>query len=124
MDQMPSQIPTQHTDFAPIANLACEHHFGNLDSSKKKEDQMLHHSTVQLLKRNRKSMMEWLGKMDNEIQIELFTSARQGGKRMSVNHMLSEKPVSREIHDNMCAEQLSEGTKCKTKSLIPKITRH
>ena len=55
----------KRTKFAHTTNLACEHHFGDLDSSQKRRPSasMHHHSSIQLLKRNRKQMMSWLEDM-------------------------------------------------------------
>lgn len=48
-----------------MSNLACEHHFGDLDSSQRRRPSasMHHHSSIQLLKRNRKGMMSWIQEM-------------------------------------------------------------
>ncbi|KAH3782024.1 hypothetical protein DPMN_159935 [Dreissena polymorpha] len=51
------------SDFAPVTNLSCEHHFGDLDSSQKRQPNASyhHHSSIQMIKRNRRQMMTWLG---------------------------------------------------------------
>ena len=56
---------TRRTNFAQLTNLGCEHHFGDLGSSQRRRPSasMHHHSSVQLLKRNREGLMQWFGEM-------------------------------------------------------------
>ena len=60
-------IDPKPTSFAPLTNLGCEHHFGDLDSSQRRRPNASyhHHTSVQLLKRNRKQVMEWITKVDS-----------------------------------------------------------
>ena len=78
--QQPSKDDLQRTHFAHLTNLGCEHHFGDLDSSQRRRPRasMHHHSSVQLLKRNRMNMMEWLEEMPGKTRNELLKSARKG----------------------------------------------
>ena len=48
--QRPSEEQAKRTSFAPITNLSCEHHFGDLDSSQRRRPNasLHHHSTVHL----------------------------------------------------------------------------
>ena len=82
-----SSPPSQWSDltrtgFAHRTNLCCEHHFGDLDSSQRcgPSASMHHHSSIQLLKRTRTSMENYLHDMPNDSRKELLKSARQGGK--------------------------------------------
>lgn len=75
------------TKFAHVTNLACEHHFGDLDSSQRRRPSayMHHHSSIQLLKRNRKGMMSWIQEMSiNERNKMIKKIARKGGREKSI----------------------------------------
>ena len=75
------------TQYAHSTNLSCEHHFGDLDSSQKRRPNasMHHHSTVQLIKRNRKPMMKWLTGMDETEKHEMMKKARKEGRSLRKN---------------------------------------
>ena len=93
----------KRTSFAHVTNLGCEHHFGDLDSSQKRRPNasMHHHSSIQLLKRNRSSMMQWLQDMPTNRRSELMKSARKGGRALRELHRNEEKEVLSEIHEEM-----------------------
>ena len=95
------------TQYAHSTNLSCEHHFGDLDSSQKRRPNasMHHHSTVQLIKRNRKPMMKWLTDMDEAEKHEIMKKARKGGRSLRKKHIDSEKLVIQEIHQDMINEK-------------------
>lgn len=86
-----------------VTNLACEHHFGDLDSSQRRRPSasMHHHSSVQLLKRNRKQMFGWLDEMSGSERSELMQKARIGGKDLRNNHISAERKVLTEISEEM-----------------------
>ncbi|XP_060575247.1 uncharacterized protein LOC132732765, partial [Ruditapes philippinarum] len=79
----PSADP-KPTNFAPLTNLGCEHHFGDLDSSQRRRPNASYHyhMSVQLLKRNRKHVMEWIEKMDSKQKEQLMASARKEGVKL------------------------------------------
>ena len=62
------------TEFAHLTNLGCEHHFGDLTVARNVVP-MHHHSCVQLLKRNRNSLMQWLEDMPKDKKSDLLKSA-------------------------------------------------
>ena len=101
--QQPDKDDMRRTDFAHVTNLGCEHHFGDLDSSQKRRPNALmhHHSSVQLIKRNRKSLMTWLHDMPLDNRGELLKSARKGGRVLREIHINNEKRVINEIHEEM-----------------------
>jgi hypothetical protein len=86
LDKIPSKENLNRASFAHLTNLGCEHHFGDLDSSQRRRpdniDAMHHHSSVQLLKRNRVKMMEWLEDMPSSEKDILLKRARKGGKEL------------------------------------------
>ncbi|CAC5358701.1 unnamed protein product [Mytilus coruscus] len=91
------------TKFAHVTNLACEHHFGDLDSSQRRRPSasMHHHSSVQLLKRNRKDMMHWIQNMPSAERSTMIKDAIKGGRTLREIHMNNEKSVIAEVHDEM-----------------------
>ena len=99
----PTEDELTRTSFAHVTNLACEHHFGDLDSSQRRRPSasMHHHSSVQLIKRNRVKMMNWLDNMPTERRQELLKTARKGGKALREVHLRKEKSVLTEIHREM-----------------------
>jgi hypothetical protein len=99
----PSQDALERTSFAHVTNLACEHHFGDLDSSQRRRPRatMHHHSSVQMIKRNREKMMEWLDGMTPEKKQDLLKTARKGGKALREAHLSKERSVLTEIHEEM-----------------------
>ena len=62
----PLAADLHRTSFVHVNNLGCEHHFGNLDSSQRRRpnSSLHHHSSIQLLKRNRSGLMKWMQNMD------------------------------------------------------------
>ncbi|XP_045173195.2 uncharacterized protein LOC123534827 [Mercenaria mercenaria] len=107
---------TKESDFAPVTNLSCEHHFGDLDSSQRRRPHASyhHHSTVQLLKRNGANIMRWICDMDSSQKTDLLTSARKGGKMLRKKHREHEKNVLTEIHGNMTQESKGKKRKANT----------
>ncbi|XP_045198613.2 uncharacterized protein LOC123552927 [Mercenaria mercenaria] len=93
----------QRTNFAHVTNLGCEHHFGDLDSSQRRRPHasLHHHSSVQLLKRNRSPMMHWLTEMPESDRQKLLKSARKGGKLLRQKHQDSDKNVLNEINSDI-----------------------
>ncbi|KAL3871321.1 hypothetical protein ACJMK2_039328 [Sinanodonta woodiana] len=91
------------TRFAQVTNLGCEHHFGDLDSSQKPRPNasLHHHSSIQLLKRNRLRMKEWYESMTPTEKESLWKNARQGGKDLRIKHKEHQKCVYSEIMDQM-----------------------
>ncbi|CAG2245174.1 unnamed protein product [Mytilus edulis] len=98
-----TEIELNRTKFAHVTNLACEHHFGDLDSSQRRRPSasMHHHSSVQLLKRNRKDMMHWIQNMPLVERSTMIKDAITGGRTLREIHMNSEKSVITEVHDEM-----------------------
>lgn len=74
----------RRTKVAHTTNLACEHHFDDLDSSQKRRPcaSMHHHSSIQLLKRNRKQMMCWLEDMASTDRSSIIKKTRKGGRTL------------------------------------------
>lgn len=103
----PSEKDLKRTSFAHSTNLGCEHHFGDLDSSQKRRPNatMHHHTTVQLLKRNRKSLINWLSDMPPQSRSNLMKKARKGGRELKVISMNVEKDVLKEINEDMIKER-------------------
>ena len=101
------------TKFAHLTNLGCEHHFGDLDSSQRRRPSasMHHHSSVQLLKRNREGLMQWFGEMSPDKRASLLKSARKGGRELRQIHLQDEKKVSAEVHDDMMKEKEKKSKK-------------
>ncbi|XP_045190091.2 uncharacterized protein LOC123547228 [Mercenaria mercenaria] len=99
----PSKEDLQRTFFAHSTNLGCEHHFGDLDSSQRRRPSasMHHHSSVQLLKRNRTNLMSWIADMPESEKEALLKSARSGGKKLREKHRRQEKNVLNEINEEM-----------------------
>ncbi|KAK6171723.1 hypothetical protein SNE40_018161 [Patella caerulea] len=91
------------TEFAHVTNLACEHHFGDLDSSQRRRPDapMHHHSSVQLLKRNRQSMMNWLDQMPHDDRAKIIKTSCKGGRELREEHINNEREVVNEIHSEM-----------------------
>jgi hypothetical protein len=110
----------KHATFAPVTNLSCEHHFGDLDSSQRRRPHASnhHHSSIQMLKRNRTQISEWLSGMDREIKSELLKSARKGGKELRRKHQENEKNVLTEIHESMMLEVQNKGKKRKNNDCV------
>ena len=77
----------KRTSFAHVTNLGCEHHFGDLYSSQKRlPNASLHnHSLIQLLKRNRSSMMQWLQDMptNRRSELKVGTKGWQSSQRIA-----------------------------------------
>ena len=101
-----SKNDLNRTRFAHTTNLGCEHHFGDLDSSQRRRPSasMHHHSSVQLLKRNRKPMMDWLKNMPLTKRSSLLHKARKDGKILRTKHIQQAKSVLKEIHNEMTME--------------------
>jgi hypothetical protein len=101
--QQSDEKEIKRTNFAMVTNLSCEHHFGDLDSSQKRRPNatMHHHSSVQLLKRNRKQLMNWISEMKPDQKNELLHNARKGGREMRKTHREEEKEVLQEISNEM-----------------------
>ena len=91
--QAPSDETVQRTSFAAKTNLPCEHHFGDLDSSQRRRPNCTfhHHSTVQMLKRNRRQIKEWLAKMTVEERSDIWKRARKHAKELREKHRNAEK---------------------------------
>ncbi|KAG1650243.1 putative nuclease HARBI1 [Nymphon striatum] len=81
--------------FAPLTNLSCEHHFGDLDSSQRRRPNASfhHHSSIQLLKRNRNHLMKWVQDLDSTGRKDLLMRARKGGYTLRKTHLNNEKDV-------------------------------
>ncbi|KAH3826899.1 uncharacterized protein LOC127832644 [Dreissena polymorpha] len=97
--ETPDASTVKSTAFAPLTNLSCEHHFGDLDSSQRRRPNASfhHHSSVQLLKRNRRQLSEWLSGMDEQEKENLWLSARKGGKQLRLKHQAQDRRVHEEI---------------------------
>ena len=103
----PSSIDLKRTQYSHSTNLGCEHHFGDLDSSQKRRPNasMHHHTSVQVLKCNRKKLMNWLLGMPKENREDLMKKARKGGRELRAANMSVEKAVLKEINDEMINEK-------------------
>ena len=98
-----NEIDVRHTKFAHTTNLAGDHHFGDLGSSQKRRPSasMHHHSSIQLLKRNRKQMVSWLEDMASTHRSSIIKKARKGGRILRELHINNEKSVISTVHDEM-----------------------
>jgi hypothetical protein len=103
----PSEYDLKRTKFAHNTNLGCEHHFGDLDSSQRRRPNASfhHHTSVQLLKRNREHLFEWLEQLKEDEQCNLMKTARSGGKAMRKRHREDEKKVSVNIYSHAFKKQ-------------------
>ena len=83
----------KHINFAPVTNLPCEHNFGDLDSSQRRRPNATyhHHTSVQLLKRNRDHVMTWINKMVDEDRQTLLKDARKEGSKLSAKHRQNDR---------------------------------
>jgi hypothetical protein len=106
----PSEEDMKRTSFSQVTNLGCEHHFGDLDSSQKRRPHasLHHHSSIQLLKRNRTGLMKWVEGMDSTSLAAVMKCARKEGKTLIGVHTESEKNVLQEIHEEMMTQQKSK----------------
>ena len=88
-----SEDSIKRTSFAHLTNLACEHHFGDLDASQRRRPNcsLHHHSTLQILKRNRKAVNEWYSTMDTASRKSLWADAKKHGKAIRIQHKAEEK---------------------------------
>lgn len=111
----PSSEDLRRTGYSHATNLGCEHHFGDLDSSQKRRPNasLHHHSSVQLLKRNRNRLMEWLTTMSPMDRTGALKDARKGGKSLRQKHLQTEKDVMMKIHQDMTVEKEKKGKKRK-----------
>ena len=99
----PSAEELRRTEFAKLTNLGCEHHFGDLDSSQRRRpnSSLHHHSSIQLLKRNRTGWMDWMANMEESDRANIMKTARKEGKVLRDIHISNEKNVLRDIHQEM-----------------------
>jgi hypothetical protein len=72
-----------------------------------------HHSSIQLLQRNRTKIMKWVDDLTESRKAELMTTAMKGGRELRQQHIDMEKQVLTEISDNMTASS-KKGEKRKT----------
>ncbi|XP_052778449.1 uncharacterized protein LOC128215880 [Mya arenaria] len=87
-------------------DLGCEHHFGDLDSSQRRRPNasIHHHSSVQLIKRNRRQLFKWLDEKPDNEKATLMKAARSGGRDLRKAHMAEESLVKRELFNTMQEE--------------------
>ncbi|KAH3725876.1 hypothetical protein DPMN_051729 [Dreissena polymorpha] len=80
--EKPDDQTLSQTKFAHVTNLACEHHFGDLDSSQKRRPNasLHHHLSVQMLKRSRIKLKDWYNALPEEKKASLWKAAHKGGK--------------------------------------------
>ena len=99
--EVPNEQAAKRTSFAPITNLSCEHHFGDLDSSQRgRPNASLHHpSTVQMLKRNRSNIVDWLEKLPDTERTTVFMNARVNGPLLRAQHRQQDSDVRKKIFD-------------------------
>ena len=104
---MPSKASLKRTSFAQVTNLACEHHFSHLDSSQRKRPNASfhHHSSVQMLKRNRCQLIYWINEMPEEEQTALLKTARKEGLDLRRKHREEEESVREEILNIMTKDK-------------------
>ena len=98
-----AEIELIRTGFAHVHNLGCEHHFGDLDSSQRRRPNasLFHHSSIQMLKRNRKGISKWVESMSDDQEKKLFADARKHGPRMRKSHRQQELDVERSVNEEM-----------------------
>ncbi|KAH3855453.1 hypothetical protein DPMN_098020 [Dreissena polymorpha] len=107
--------PSRQAQFAPVTNLSCEHHFGDLDSSHRRRPHASyhHHSSVQMLKRNRTQIASWIKGMGEKERNYLLMKARLESTALRDSHRANEREVLKRIHSNMTDEQSLKGNKRK-----------
>ena len=109
--EVASEEVIERTSFAHKTNLACEHHFGDLDSSQRRRPNCSfhHHSTIQMLKRNRQQIQNWLAEMPAEKRTDLWQKARKNAKQLREQHRQAEKGEGVKLYE--MALKLKEGSK-------------
>ena len=90
----------KRTGFSQNNNNGCEHHFGDLDSSQRRRPNcsMHHHSTVQMLKRNREAIKKWYSAMPPIKQQALWKEARERGKQLRAKHRKDEAEQRHQLY--------------------------
>jgi hypothetical protein len=114
----PSDEDLERTGFAHVTNLGCEHHFGDLDSSQRRRPNcsLFHHSTIQMLKRNKGGIADWLHQMSNQEKEALFTAARKQGRQMRSFHSDQERQVQQSLSREMQKEPKKKNAPSSTKT--------
>ena len=89
--------------FANVTNLSVEHHFSDLDSSQKRRPNASfhHHTSIQLLKRNKTKIQNWYKKMNDDQKKKLWKRARKAGKQLREEHIKQQKRVHADIYESM-----------------------
>ena len=102
--------------FNNVESKSCEHHFGDLDSSQRRRPNATyhHHTSVQLLKRNRDHVMTWINKMVDEDRQTLLKDARKEGSKLSAKHRQNDRKVLENISLDMNSTEIGK-SKRKTK---------
>jgi len=100
--EMADEETIRSTKYQPKTNIACEHHFGHLDSSQRRRPNcsMHHHTTIQLLKRNRLHIKKWYNNKSREEQKALWEEAKAKGKELHDKHSVEEKKQLQKLYDN------------------------
>ena len=100
-------VNMEKTDFAHVTNLACEHHFGDLDSSQRRRpNATLHyHSNIHIIKRNRENISRWLSNESKEFKREAWKRARSSGKILRKSHREQNRKVNQEIYEEILTDK-------------------
>ena len=119
-------VELDRTGFAHVTNLGCEHHFGDLDSSQRRRPNasLHHHSSIQLLKRNRQGIQDWISKLSSEAKEQLFSDARKHGPQLRKKHRLSEVAVEAAVNNTLLQATKPKGrrtAKDKDKTTTPAV---
>ena len=107
------------TAFIPKTNLSCEHHFGDLDSSQRRRPNctMHHHSTVQMMKRNRVPMKMWYSKMSAEEKKTLWSCAKKNASKLREKHKKHEEAENSHYTLLQCSNIREKGSHIKKDAL-------
>ena len=114
----PSDKDLENTANSGTNNLACERHFGYLDSSQnRRRNASLHyHSSILMLKSHGIEMIEWLNKRED--RKNLWKVARAKGIDLRSSHQAHTKSQVQALHDDMEKACASKETKAKKRQLI------
>ena len=89
----------QRTGFSLLTNLPCEHHFGSLDSSMRRRPNasLHHHSSLHLLRQNKKGMLQWLNSMSHHHRLKVFSECRREAPLLRNQNRNREKQVRQQM---------------------------
>ncbi|XP_076308437.1 uncharacterized protein LOC143223841 [Tachypleus tridentatus] len=107
---LPSTQLLEYTTFSHKTNLACEHHFGSLDSSMKRRPNctLHHHSTLHLLKRNHTAIKTWFTGLSDDKKKELWSRARANARSLRKIHQDAESEERQKLLPSSCQDKQAD----------------